>query len=264
VPKQQVRVQQRKIKPKAAQFEPPAPPAKKGGLQARMLEGHSPRTIIRLSTYLAVYQLVLLVLMVALAVVYRDLAMKIEDVIFFLAAIIVPGALVWPALLLARKDQKATPEMYQGQMVGASPVSMVYGLGMLYLNTRQQKVQFNVERKLLKGIPQTQVQVAARVTPNLRHVSSLQVIGPRFGPSIPVEVPEKFKVAERFPLYVIAGAYGAVFGIGLILLLAPFPGNLLFVHVLLVPAGMAVAAVAVRFITSFAQKRLQTSLEGLV
>jgi hypothetical protein len=261
VPRQQVRVQQRKIKPKAAQIEPPPPPPK-GAMQARMLEGHSPETVIRLTRYLAIYQVALLLVAVATAVfVFPEIPLKILDVAFFLAAIILPGTLVWPALLLALRDRKAAPQLVQGQMVMASPVSMVYGLGMLYVNTRQNKVQLNVERRLLKSIPQTQVQVALRVSPNLRHVSSVQVIGPRMAAGVPSEVPDEYKIAERFPIYALLGAYGGVFGIGLILLFLPLGGALLWLHMLLVPVGMGIAVFASRFLTSYFQKRLEARLK---
>jgi hypothetical protein len=265
VPKQQVRVQQRKIKPKAGQFEPPPPPKSRGALQARMLEGHNPKTVIRLSTYLAIYQVVLLLLGIGLGVLLYALshqwALDVEDGLLFLLAIIVPGTLVWPALMLALRDRKAQVELVQGQMVGASPVSMTYGLGMLYLKTRQGQRQMNIERRLLKQIPQNQVQVVARVTPNLHHVAGIQVIGQRIGSGVPSDVPEQFKTAERFPIYAIGGAYALVFGVGLILLLLPLYGPLLPVHLLLVPVGMAGAALLARYLTTFYQKRLQASLE---
>jgi hypothetical protein len=228
-----------------------------------MLEGYSPSRVVRLATYLAGYQVALL-LIAALAMVFvlRDLPLRIEAVVFFLAAVITPGTLVWPALVLALRDRRATAELVQGQMVGASPVSMVYGLGMVYVNTRHQRFQLNVERRLLRSIPQSQVQVAARVTPNLRHVQSLQVIGPRFGPSVPAEVPERFRSVERFPVYAIAGTYGAVFGLGLILLLLPLPESLLALHLLLPLIGMAAMAFAARFVTQRAQKRLEATIQA--
>ncbi|MDQ6748346.1 MAG: hypothetical protein M3010_09630, partial [Candidatus Dormibacteraeota bacterium] len=206
MPKQQMRVQQRKVKPKAAQFEPPPPSKNRGALQARMLEGHHPRTVIRLSIYVAVYQLVLLVIGIGLGLLLRPWPLDVEDALLFLLAILVPGTLIWPALLLALRDRKAQVELVQGQMVGASPVSMTYGLGMLYLKTRQGQRQMNIERRLLKQIPQNQVQVVARVTPNLHHVAGVQVIGPRIGAGVPSDVPAQFKTAERFPIYAVGGA----------------------------------------------------------
>ena len=256
-----MRVQQRKIKPKVAQFEPPAPSKNRGALQARMLEGHNPRTVIRLSIYVAIYQFVLLLIAIGLGLLLRPWPLDVEDALLFLLAIIVPGTLVWPALVLALRDRKAQVEMVQGQMVGASPVSMTYGLGMLYIKTRQGQRQMNIERRLLKSIPQNQVQVIARVTPHLHHVAGIQVLGPRMGAGVPTEVPEQFKTAERFPIYAIGGAYAAVFGIGLVLLLLPLYGTLLPVHILLVPIGMALAALAARYATTFYQKRLESTLQ---
>ena len=118
-----------------------------------------------------------------------------------------------------------------------------------------------IERRLLKMIPQNQVQVASRVTPNLRHVASLQVMGPRMGGNVPTEVPEQFRWAERFPLVALVGTYAVVFGLGLVVLALPLYGSLLWLHLLLVPAVMALAAVSARFVISFFQKRLEASLQ---
>jgi hypothetical protein len=264
VPKQQTRVQQRRVKPKQrqAQFQPPPPP--KGAnraLQARMLEGYSPPAVIRITLYIAVFQVLLLVVAGVLFLVFRDLPLQLEAVLVLLAAAILPGTLVWPALVLALRDRKAAPELVQGQMISAAPVSTVYGLGMLQIRTRQKDVYLNIERRLLKMIPQNQVQVASRVTPNLRHVASLQVMGPRMGGNIPTEVPEQFRWAERFPLVALVGTYAVVFGLGLVVLALPLYGSLLWLHLLLVPAVMAVAAVSARFAISFFQKRLEASLQ---
>jgi hypothetical protein len=217
--------------------------------------------VIRLSIYLAIYQAVLLILGIGLGLLLRPWPLEVEDALLFLLAIIVPGTLLWPALVLALRDRGAQVEMVQGQMVGASPVSMTYGLGMLYIKTRQGQRQLNIERRLLKSIPQNQVQVIARVTPNLHHVAGIQVMGPRMGAGVPSEIPEQFRSAEKFPLYAIGGAYAGVFGVGLVLLLLPLYGALLAVHIIVVPLGMAAAALAARYLTTFYQKRLQTSLE---
>lgn len=256
-------MQQRKIKPKAAQFQPPAPAkGRSRALQARMLEGHSPRTVIRLSLYLAGYQLLLLLAGIGLFLLFGDWPLKVLDAVVFLLAVIIPGTLVWPALVLALRDRKATPELIQGQMIGASPLSTVYGLGLLQVRTRQAQAQLNIERRLLRSVPQNQVQVALRVTPNLRHVSSLQVIGPRFAAGVPVDVPDQYRSAERFPILALIGAYGGVFGLGLILLVLPLYGQLLWLHLLLVPAGMAGAALAARFLTQRYQRKLEATLTG--
>jgi hypothetical protein len=259
-----MRIQQRKIRPKQrqAQFQPP-PPAKGASraLQARMLEGYSPAGVIRVTLYLAAFQVALLLVGAVLFVLFKDLPLKLEDVVIFLVAVVVPGTLVWPALILALRDRKGNTELIQGQMVSAAPVSTVYGLGMLQIRTRQKDAYLNIERRLLKQIPQSQVQVAARVTPNLHHVVSLQVMGPRYGGNVPTEIPEQFRWAERFPLVALGGTYAGVFGLGLIMLVLPLYGSLLWLHLLLVPAVMGLAAVASRFILQFFQKRLEAQLQ---
>ncbi len=259
--RQRTRVQQRRVKPKTAQFQPPAPPAKSSGrLQPRLFEGHAPSTVFRIALYLAIFQVTLLLIGAGLFFILPDVPLKIEDALVFLLAAVVPGTLVWPALILAWRDRKAQVELIQGQMMGASPVSMSYGLGMLYVKTRQREVQLNIPRKLLRQVPQNQVQVAVRMTPNLRHVSSLQVMGPRMAGSVPTEVPEQFRFAERFPILAIALTYAGVFGVGILLLCIPLGGPLLPVHLVAVPLGMAAAALAARYITQWYQKRLEKEL----
>src|SRR5258708_21272401 len=257
VPKQQMGVQQRKIKRKQrqAQFAPP-PPAKGANraLQARMLEGHSPARVIRLTLYLTVFQVALLIVGVILFLLFKDLPLRLEAALVFLLAIVVPATLGWPALVLALRDRNATPDLVQGQMVSAAPGSTVYGLGMLQIRTRQKDADLNVERRLLKQIPQNQVQVAARVTPNLHQYASLQVMGPRYGGNVPTDIPEQFRYAARFTLIALGGTYTGVFGLGLVMLVLPLYGSLLWLHLLLVPAVMAIAAVAARFILQFLQK----------
>src|SRR5258708_13003392 len=110
---------------------------------------------------------------------------------------------------------------------------------MLQIRTREKDGYLNVERRLLKQIPQNQVQVAARVTPNLHHVASLQVMGPRYGGNVPTEIPEQFRYAERFPLIALRGPYAAVFGLGLGMLRLPLYGSALWLHLPLRPARIA-------------------------
>jgi hypothetical protein len=81
------------------------------------------------------------------------------------------------------------------------------------------------------------------------------------GGNIPADVPEQFRWAERFPLVALLGTYAAVFGLGLLVLALPLYGPLLWLHLLLVPAVMAVAAVVARFAIRFYQKRLEAQLQ---
>src|SRR5258708_7261938 len=95
-----MRVQQRKIKPKQrqAQFAPPPPP--KGAnraLQARTPEGYSPSREIRLTLYLAVFQVVLLIVGVILFLLFNDLPLRLAAALALLEAIVAAGHRAWPA-----------------------------------------------------------------------------------------------------------------------------------------------------------------------
>jgi hypothetical protein len=82
------------------------------------------------------------------------------------------------------------------------------------------------------------------------------------GRNVAIEVPEQFKAAERFPLIAVGGAYGSVFGVGLICLLLPLYGALLWFHVLLVPVAMGLVGLGARFAMQWYQKRLETQLQA--
>jgi hypothetical protein len=263
-----MRVQQRKVKVKPQDMELPARPktSSKGffALAEKFIDGHSSETIWHYGKYILGFQILLLIIGMGLLFIFSDAPLKIEAVLFFLLALIVPGVFVWPALKLASDDKKAEPTLVQGQLIQASPISLVYGLGLLILNTRNGKVQYNVERKFLKNIPQAaQTQIALRVSPKLRHVTNVQVIGKRpmgIG-NIQTELPEQFKSAERFPIVTMLLSYGSVFGLGLIFLLVPLYGGLLWIHLVLVPLSMVLVGVAIRPITKHYQKKLEASLQ---
>src|SRR5438309_10817166 len=135
MPRQQVRVQQRKVKPKAMELAAP-PKARQRRLQPRLLEGRSAQTVIRLSLYLAAYQLALAIAGIGLGFLFSDWPLKILDAPIFLLGIVAPGTLVCPALVLALRDRNATPEPVQRQLAGASPVSPTCRLWPRLLNTR--------------------------------------------------------------------------------------------------------------------------------
>ncbi len=72
--RQRTRVQQRRVKPKVAQFQPPAPPGKSSGrLQPRLFEGHAPATVLRFAIYLGIFQATLLLVGAGLFFILPDL-----------------------------------------------------------------------------------------------------------------------------------------------------------------------------------------------
>ena len=60
----------------------------------------------------------------------------------------------------------------------------------------------------------------------------------------------------------IAGTYAGVFGIGIILLAIPLGTSLLAVHLIVVPIGMALVALAARYLTQWYQRRLEQQLNA--
>src|SRR5213076_496560 len=116
-----------------------------------------------------------------------------------------------PGFRLALKDQKAEARLVQGQLVGASTVSTSMGLGLLMVQTRAGSEQYLVPPARLKQIPGNQVNVVLTVTPNLRHVRSVGIMGQRMVPRVEPPVPPVMKQLQRIPVLTpIALALGVI------------------------------------------------------
>src|SRR5947209_3928219 len=110
------------------------------------------------------------------------------------------ASFIAPAFRLAQKDRKAEGKLVQGQLMGASSVSTSMGLGMLMVQTRGGVEQFLVPPAKLKQVPGNQVNVVLTVTPNLRHVRSVGVMGQRMVGRVEPPVPPVMKRLQRLPV----------------------------------------------------------------
>ena len=90
--------------------------------------------------------------------------------------------------------------MVQGQLQGASAISTSFGLGMLMLKTRGGQEQYLVPPDKLAKVPGNQVTVMVSVTPNLRHVRSVGIMGQRLMPRADAPVPEVGTATVREPV----------------------------------------------------------------
>src|SRR5713226_1039565 len=214
-----MRQQMRKIQPK--------PGAATGGGQTRrqreryvqaggMLQGYAPDLVIRLG-YIAVGIAVACVLIIAAIVVFvppiYGLPVAIAASIAWVVPIALLASFIAPGFRLALKDRKAEGRLVQGQLVGASMVSTSMGLGMLEVQTRAGVEHYLVPPARLKQVPGNQVSVVLTVTPNLRHVRSVGVMGQRMVSRVEPKVPDVMRRVQLLPLLTpVALAVAAVVG----------------------------------------------------
>jgi len=264
----QVRQQMRKIQPKSA------PPASAGQTRKQreqfvqaggMLQGYAPDFVVRLG-YIAVGIAVACVLIIAAILIVVPRFYGLADAIAASVAWVLPIALlasfVAPGFRLALKDRKAEGRIVQGQLMGASSVSTSMGLGMLMVQTRGGTEQYLVPPARLKQVPGNQVNVLLTVTPNLRHVKSVGVMGQRMVGRLEPPVPPVMKRLQQLPVITpIALALAAIIGDDAVAL-SPIPNQP--VHAALaILAGTALAG-AVYGVSFLLQRRMMKEVQALV
>src|SRR5207237_9416974 len=97
-------------------------------------------------------------------------------------------------------DRNAETEMVQGPRDGASEGSTSLGLGMLMIRTRGGNEQYLVPADRLAKVPGNQVTVMLSVTPNLKHVRSVGVMGQRVVGRPEQAVPDVLKRMRLLPI----------------------------------------------------------------
>jgi hypothetical protein len=264
----QVRQQMRKIQPKTA---PTATTAQTRRQRERfvqgggMLQGYAPDLVIRIG-YISIGVAVLCLLVMASLIIFLPRVYGLPDAIAAAVAWILPIALlasfVAPGFRLAFRDRKAEARLVQGQLMGASMVSTSVGLGMLMVQTRGGAEQYLVPPARLKQVPGNQVNVVLTVTPHLRHVKSVGIMGQRMVGRVEPPVPPVMKRLQLLPLITpIALAVGAVVGDDAVAL-SPISSPLLHAS-LAVLAGTALAA-AVYGVSYFLQRRMMAEVQKIV
>jgi hypothetical protein len=267
--RQQVRQQVRQVRPRSV------PVPQQGGGQRKqrqryvqsggMLQGYSPELVNRIATY-AVGGAVgcVLVAGLLLLLVPYGWPVKIAAAIVWVVPIALAASFLLPGIRLARKDRKAEPKMVQGQLVGASEVSTSLGLGMLMVRTRSGNEQYLVSSERLAKVPGNQVTVVLTVTPNLRHVRSIGVMGQRVVGRPEQPVPEVLRRVRLLPIVTpIALSAAAIVGTDLIAFLPIFPTEDP-AHALLAVLVGALLAGAVYGLSFLLQRRLYAEVQQLV
>ncbi len=264
----QVRQQMRKIQPKTG-----APTSAGQTRRQReqfvqaggMLQGYAPERVIRIG-YIAIGIAVACLLIIAAIIVFvpglYGLPVAIAAAIAWVLPIALLASFIAPGFRLALKDRRAEGRLVHGQLVGASSVSTSMGLGMLMVQTRGGVEQFLVPPARLKQVPGNQVNVVLTVTPNLRHVRSVGVMGQRMVGRVEPPVPPVMKRLQQLPVITpIALALAAVIGDDAIAL-SPIP-NMPIHAALAILVGTALAA-AVYGVSFLLQRRMMTEVQALV
>ncbi len=263
----QPRQQLRQIKPKSV----PAPAA--GGNQKKqreryvkaggLLQGYAPELVLRIGYAAGVLVVVCLVAML-LALLLLPYGWPVRAVaalpwVFPIGFVI---SFVLPGFRLARKDRHAESKLVQGQLLGTSPVSTSIGLGMLMVKTRGGTEQFLVEPEKLTRVPGNQVNVMLNVTPHLRHVRSVGVVGPRLMARPDQPVPPVLRRLRVLPILTpaalsVATIVGADAVAG-----SPIQPELL--HAVLAAAVAAALGGAVYGVFWFYQRRVYKEVQSLM
>src|SRR6202171_1940212 len=267
----QVRQQVRQVQPKAAKAGGASTPGQTRKQRERyvqaggMLQGYAPDFVIRIG-YIAAAVGVACLLIIAACLVFippiYGWPVAIAASLAWLLPIALLASFVAPGFRLALRDRKAEGKLVQGQLVGASSVSTSIGLGMMMGPTRGGVEQYLVAPARLKQVPGNQVNVVLTITPNLRHVKSVGVMGQRMVGRVEPPVPAVMRRLQLLPLLTpLALTLGAVIGddAGP---LSPITPPLLHAA-LAVLAGTALGA-AVYGVSFFLQRRMMTEVQALV
>jgi len=228
-----------------------------------MLQGYAPERVVRIgyiagaATLGCVIVMALLILLLPYGWFVRIVAAAVWVVpIAFGLSFILPG------YRLALKDRKAEPRVVQGQLLGASEASTSIGLGMLMLKTRGGVEQFLVTPERLSKVPGNQVNVILTITPNLRHVRSVGVMGQRVVGRPDQPVPPVLRRLRLMPILTpLALAAAAIIGVDVVAIIPLRPEIVHAIAALLVGAALAGAVFGVSHLL---QRRLYNEVQALV
>jgi hypothetical protein len=265
----QVRQQMRKVQPKAAAASN-APGATRKQRErfvqsGGMLQGYAPDYVVRLG-YISIGIAAVCLIVIAACLIFLPPIYGWPDAVAAAVAWVLPIALlasfVAPGFRLALRDRKAEPKLVQGQLVGASSVSTSIGLGMVMVQTRGGVEQYLVPPARLKQVPGNQVNVVLTVTPNLRHVKSIGVMGQRMVGRVEPPIPPVMRRLQLLPVLTpVALALGAIVGDDAVALSPISPAA---VHALLAVVAGAILGGAVYGVSFLLQRRMMEEVQALV
>jgi len=280
--KKRVQAQSRNTRPGQQQVRQVRPrnvpaPAAGGGDQRKqreryiqsggMLQGYAPETVVRIG-YIAVAGAA------ACALIGAALGLLLVFVLHYAWYVGAAAGLVWIApimfgvsflaqgIRLALKDRKAEPRMVQGQLMGASEASTSIGLGMLMVKTRGGVEQFLVTPERMTKVPGNQVNVILTVTPNLKHVRSVGVMGQRMVGRPEQPIPPVLERLRLMPILTPAALAAAlIVGVDVIAALPIRPELAHLIAAVLVGAALTGAVFGVSHLI---QRRLYDQVQALM
>ena len=266
-----MRAQMRRVKPKA-----PAAGALNQGTTRRqreryveaggMLQGYAPDFVVRIGYISVGIAVGCVIVMAALILVLRPIygwTDAIAAALAWLLPIALLASFVAPGFRLALKDRRAEAKLVQGQLIGASTVSNSMGLGLLMLQTRGGSEQYLVPPARLKQIPGNQVNVVLTVTPYLRHVRSVGIMGQRMVGRVEPPVPPVMRQLQRLPVLTpIVLSLAVIIGADVVAAI-PLVMNEALHGALAVVVGGALGA-AVYFGSTLLQRRMMAEAQALV
>jgi hypothetical protein len=263
--------QMRQVRPRNA----PAQPAASGGDQRKqreryvqsggMLQGYAPETVVRIGYIAGAAALACVLIGVGLLLLLsRPYGWFVGAVAaaVWLAPIMFGLSFLAPGFRLALQDRKAEPRMVQGQLMGASEASTSIGLGMLMIKTRGGVEQFLVTPERMTKVPGNQVNVIVTVTPKLKHVRSVGIMGQRMVPRPEQPVPEVLKRLRLMPIVTPAAlALAAILGVDVVAAVPLKPDLLHGIAAIVVGAALAGAVFGVSHLL---QRRLYDQVQALM
>jgi hypothetical protein len=261
--------QVRRVKPKAAPAVPPASAPQQRRQRERyvqsggMLQGYTPELVVRIGWFAAAGAVLCLAAMALLLLLLPyGWPVRIVAAVVWVVPLAFGASFIVPGVRLAFKDRKEEARMVQGQLVGASAVSTSIGLGMLMLKTRGGQEQYLVAPEKLAKVPGNQVTVMVSVTPNLRHVRSVGIMGQRLMPRPEPPVPAVVRRMRLLPIVTpVVLASAAIIGTDVVAFLPIHPDLLHAAFALLVGAALAGAVYGASLLL---QRRLYREVESLM
>src|SRR5438046_2893896 len=264
----QVRTQMRKVQPKQAASNAQGATRKQRERYVQsggMLQGYAPSHVIRIgyiSLAVGVACLVIIALLLLLLPPVYGWLVAVAAAIAWILPIALLASFVGPGFRLALKDRKAEPRLVQGQLVGASSVSTSMGLGMMMVQTRGGVEQYLVPPARLKQVPGNQVNVVLTVTPNLKHVKSVGVMGQRMVGRVEPPVPPVMRRLQLLPVLTpLALAVAAIVGDDAVALAPIQPPALHAVLAVLAGTALGADATGDRILL---QRRMMEEVQALV
>jgi hypothetical protein len=259
--------QVRQVRPKNV----PAPATGGSGRKQReryvqsggMLQGYAPETVVRIGYIAGAAAIGCLLVMAALLLFLPyGWPVRVVAAAVWLVPIMFGLSFLVPGVRLARRDRRAETTLVQGQLMGASEASTSVGLGMLMVKTRGGVEQYLVTPERMSKVPGNQVNVVLTITPHLRHVRSVGVMGQRMVGRPEQPIPPVLKRLRLMPIVTpVALAAAAIVGADVVALVPIQPD---LVHAIVALLTGAALAGAVFGISHLLQRRLYAEVQSLV